>query len=101
MNQNCKEFLMSQFGDESVVEELYAEFVESFPKTVEEAASLAAARDWEKLDRAAHALKGNALVMGHAEAADAAIELRRAAKLADAEKTDEYVALLRKCAAEL
>lgn len=74
---------MEQFGDREVVDGIYEEFASSFPKLADDAKAQALAGDWEKLDRTAHTIKGNAMVVGFSEAADAAIALRQAAKLSD------------------
>ena len=93
MKECCKEYLMSQFGDEEVVGEIYNEYVASLGQKLSDSESAIVARDWIALDRAAHALKGNALAAGDEAVANAAIELRNAAKL---QKLDEANALVAK-----
>lgn len=101
MKQSCIDFLMEQFGDRDVVDEIYGEFAASFPKLVEEAAQQARDADWEKLDRTAHAIKGNSMVVGFGEAADAAIALRRAAKLSDAAESARLIGELERLKGDL
>ena len=93
MKECCKEYLMSQFGDEEVVGEIYNEYVASLGQKLSDSESAIVARDWIALDRAAHALKGNALAAGDEAVTNAAIELRNAAKL---QKLDEANALVAK-----
>jgi len=93
MKDCCKEYLMGQFGDEDVVGEIYNEYVTSLGQKLSESEAAIASQDWVALDRAAHALKGNALAAGDEAVANAAIELRNAAKL---QKLDEANALVAK-----
>jgi HPt (histidine-containing phosphotransfer) domain-containing protein len=93
MKDCCKEYLMSQFGDEDVVGEIYNEYVESLGQKLSESEAAIASQDWIALDRAAHALKGNALAAGDEAVANVAIELRNAAKL---QKLDESKGLVAK-----
>lgn len=102
MKPCCKAFLDEQFGgDEEIVSEIYAEYVSSLHAKAKEAADRLAAADWTHLDETAHTIKGNALVAGDTETADAAIALRGAAKLGDAEKGRELVARITELAAQL
>lgn len=93
MKDCCKEYLMSQFGDEDVVGEIYNEYVASLGQKLSESEAAIASQDWIALDRAAHALKGNALAAGDEAVANVAIELRNAAKL---QKLDESKGLVAK-----
>lgn len=83
MKECCRVYLIDQFGDMEVVEELYAEYVKSIAEKVAESESALAAADWTRLDRAAHTIKGNSLAVGDEETAKTAIALRNAAKLTD------------------
>ena len=87
MNPEIKAWLESQFGeDPEIVGEVYGEYVVTSKAKLAELAADFAARDWSKLDRTAHTIKGNALMVGDKTVADAAIALRAAAKAgADAE----------------
>ena len=101
MKQCCLEFLMEQFGDREVVDEIYGEFVRSMDEKLDEADAALAAADWLKLDRVAHAVKGNALAAGDTAMADVAIELRGVAKLSEAEKAGELIAKMKELKKEL
>ena len=84
MKESVRSWLIQQFGDESVAEEIYAEYRRSTAPKFDEAAAALAAGDFVQLDRIAHALKGNALMVSDQEALDAALALRDAAKAGDA-----------------
>ena len=85
MKQCCKDYLMEQFGDEDVVNEIYAEYVRSIQEKLPGFEAALAAGNWTALDQLAHAVKGNALATGDTEVANVAIELRTAAKMVDKE----------------
>ena len=87
--------MMGQFGDEEIVKEIYDEYVASLSQKLAESETALEAADWIKLDRAAHAMKGNALAAGDNEVADTAITLRNAAKLQDGEQAVGLVAKIR------
>ena len=74
---------MEQFGDEDVVNEIYAEYVKSVHEKLPALEAALATENWSSLDMLAHALKGNALATGDTEAANAAIALRVAAKMSE------------------
>ena len=96
MKECCKAFLAEQFdGDTDVMEEIYAEYVSSMGEKLPEIARAAEAREWDALDKLAHAVKGNALAVGDQETADTAISLRGAAKLSDAELAGGCIRRLR------
>ena len=100
MKECCKAYLAEQFGgDDDLSNEIYAEYVTSLGEKVAEAAAAFEARDWQKLDRAAHTVKGNALSVGDAETAEAAISLRQAAKLEDAAEAAPLVEKLKQALA--
>lgn len=95
MKECCKKYLDEQFGgDEEVVGEIYAEYVSSMGEKSGELERAFAAKDWVAVDRAAHAVKGNALAVGDQDVADAAIALRGAAKLGDEAQAGQLVAKL-------
>ena len=54
MKDCCKEYLMSQFGDEDVVGEIYNEYVASLGQKLSESEAAIASQDWIALDRVAH-----------------------------------------------
>lgn len=83
MKQCCKDYLMEQFGDEDVVNEIYAEYVTSIQEKLPEIEAALAAENWTALDSLAHAVKGNSLATGDNAVADVAISMRSAAKMSD------------------
>lgn len=97
----CREYLMGQFGEEEIVAEIYGEYVSSLSQKLEECDSALAENDWIKLDRSAHAMKGNSLAAGDNEVAEVAIALRNAAKLQDGDKCAELVAKVKELSAQL
>ena len=102
MKTVCREYLEGQFGgDESVVEELYAEYARSALEKAEEAAAALEEERYDDLDRVAHAAKGNALAVGDQETADVAIALRAAARAHDRGESAALVARLKELAAVL
>lgn len=101
MKQCCKDYLMEQFGDMDVSQEIYNEYVASMKTKVAEAEANLAAAAWVPLDRTVHALKGNALAAGDNAVADVAIAIRSAAKLADAKECERLIAKLRELEKEL
>ena len=83
MKQCCKDYLMEQFGDEEVVNEIYTEYANSIREKLPEFEAALTAENWSALDQLAHAVKGNALATGDNDVADAAIALRVSAKMSD------------------
>ena len=83
MKQCCKDYLMEQFGDEEIINEIYAEYVKSIQEKLPELEAALAAENWSTLDPLAHAVKGNALATGDTDIANVAIALRSAAKMSD------------------
>ena len=83
MKRCCRDYLMEQFGDEDVVNEIYAEYLKSTGEKLPELEAALAAENWSALDHLAHAVKGNALATGDHDVAEVAISLRRAAKMAE------------------
>ena len=84
MKECCKEYMMGQFGDEDIVAEIYGEYKTSLAQKIAECDEAVAAGDWVKLDRAAHAIKGNSLAVGDNDVAERAIAMRSAAQLQNA-----------------
>ena len=86
MKDCVKKWLTEQFGDdETIIADVFAEYVRATPEAISQADQAFAAADFPELDRIAHTLKGNALMIGDQESADAAILLRDAAKALDAD----------------
>ena len=101
MKQCCKDYLMEQFGDEDVVREIYAEYVNSMQEKIPQIEVALTAANWSGLDALAHAIKGNALATGDSPAADVAIALRGAAKMSDRETARSLFGKLKGLAEEL
>ena len=101
MKQCCKDYLMEQFGDEDVVNEIYGEYVRSIQEKMPEIEAAVAAENWSSLDPLAHAVKGNALATGDTDAANVAIALRIAAKMSDKEAACSLFAKLKELAKEI
>ena len=101
MKQCCKDYLMNQFGDEDVVNEIYAEYAHSMEEKLPEIEAALTAGNWSSLDQLAHAVKGNALATGDTDAANVAIALRIAAKMSDKEAACSLFAKLKELAKEI
>lgn len=102
MKQSCESYLREQFGDDAdVIGEIYGEYVASMVEKIGEADSALAASEWDRLDKVAHTVKGNALAAGDAEMAETAIALRKAAVLGDAAQSGTLIARLKEIAAAL
>lgn len=83
MKRCCQEYLDEQFGDPEVVGEIYEEYVRSVNDKILDAQEALEAGDWDRLDRTAHTIKGNALAAGDKEVAEVAIALRNVSHLAN------------------
>ncbi len=101
MKQCCKDYLMEQFGDEDVVNEIYAEYVKSIEEKIPELDAALATENWSLLDPLAHAVKGNALATGDTDMADVAISLRIAAKMSDKETSKSLFTKMLELAKEI
>ena len=101
MKQCCKDYLMEQFGDEDVVNEIYAEYVSSIHEKLPELDAALAEENWSALDAIAHAIKGNALAAGDTDSANAAIALRSAAKMSEKDTALALIGKLKEFAKEL
>ena len=101
MKQCCKDYLMEQFGDEEVVNEIYAEYAKSIQEKLPEFEAALTAEDWSALDRLAHAVKGNALATGDTDTANAAIDLRIAAKMSEKDSARSLFEKLKALAQEI
>lgn len=85
MKPCCKDYLMEQFEDEDVVNEIYAEYATSIREKLPELETALTTKNWTALDSLAHAVKGNSLATGDNDMANVAISLRMAAKMSDAD----------------
>ena len=83
MKQCCRDYLMEQFGDEDVANEIYGEYAKSIQEKLPELEAALTAENWTSLDKLAHAVKGNALATGDTDMANEAIALRTAAKMSE------------------
>ena len=92
---------MEQFGDEEVVNEIYAEYAGSLREKLPELETALTAENWTSLDQLAHALKGNALATGDTDIANTAISLRVAAKMAEKTTARELLDKLNELAKEI
>lgn len=101
MKECCKEYLMEQFGDMDVSQEIYNEYVSSMHAKLVEAEAALAEAAWTQLDRIVHALKGNALAAGDNAVADVAIAIRSAAKLSDSNECTRLIGELKELEKQL
>lgn len=86
MKECCRQYLNEQFGgDAGVIDEIYAEYATSVRAKAEEVAATFGARQWDAMDKAAHAVKGMALSAGDEEMANLAISLRETVKACGAD----------------
>ena len=92
---------MEQFGDEEVVNEIYAEYAKSIQEKLPEFETALAAENWSVLDHLAHAVKGNALATGDTETANAAVALRIAAKMSEKDSAHSLFEKLKALAKEI
>ena len=101
MKQCCKEYLMEQFGDEEIVNEIYEEYSRSIQEKLPGLEAALNAENWAALDPLAHAVKGNALATGDTDVANVAIELRSAAKMSEKEAANALFGKLKALAQEI
>ena len=101
MKKVCNDFLMEQFGDQDVVNEIYEEYAKSAKEKIAEADAALTSENWTELDRIAHAVKGNALAVGDNDVANVAIVLRNAAKLSDKTEAAALIEKLKELAKEI
>jgi len=102
MKECCRVYLDEQFGgDADVIGEIYNEYVSSVREKLGDASDAFAASDWERLDRIAHTVKGNALAAGDGPIAETAIALRKAAALKDSATASSLIARLGELEKEL
>ena len=101
MKACCKDYLMEQFGDEEVVNEIYEEYFKSIQEKLPELETALTAENWSGLDQLAHAVKGNALATGDTDTANAAIALRTAAKMSEKETALALIGKMKESAKEI
>ena len=101
MKQCCNDYLMEQFGDEDVVNEIYAEYVKSIHEKLPEIEVAVTTENWVTLDSLAHAVKGNALATGDSDVANTAISLRVAAKMSEKNTANSLLDKLKELAKEI
>ena len=102
MKECCRVYLDEQFGgDADVIGEIYNEYVSSMLEKLADAEQARAAEEWERLDRVAHTIKGNALAAGDNAMAETAIALRKASALKDGAEADALISRLRELQKEL
>ena len=102
MKECCRQYLNEQFGDDAeVVAAIYAEYVASIGAKTAEADAALAEGAWDKLDKVAHTVKGNALAAGDQQMADAAIALRNSAKLQERDQAVRLIADMKALAEQL
>ena len=89
MTEGVAKWLDEQFGGEQeIIREVYAEYLRSSAEKIAEGRAARTAEDYPLLDRIAHTLKGNALMVGDQASADAAVALRDASKVSDGKAAD-------------
>ena len=101
MKQCCKDYLMEQFGDEDVINEIYEEYANSIREKTPEIEAALTAENWSALDQLAHAVKGNALATGDTSVANVAVALRVAAKMSEKDTACSLFEKLKELAKEI
>jgi HPt (histidine-containing phosphotransfer) domain-containing protein len=81
--------------DQSVIDDIYNEFIPAFKKNLAEANEAFAKKDWEALATAAHTLKGDTAIVGLMTLRELAMELQSAGKSADADACERLLAALK------
>lgn len=95
MKDDVRTWLDEQFqGDAETIRLVWSEYLASAEAKLAEARAARVAGDYPLLDRVAHTLKGNALMVGDAESVTAAVALRDAAKASDGPASDLALAQL-------
>lgn len=92
---------MEQFGDEDVVNEIYAEYAKSIQEKLPEIEAALTTENWATLDSVAHALKGNALATGDTDTANVAVSLRNAAKMSEKDTAQSLFEKLQELAKDI
>lgn len=98
MKDDVRQWLNEQFGgDEETIAAVWDEYLNSAAEKIAEGRAALAAFDFPLLDRIAHTLKGNALMVGDQASVAAGVALRDAAKASDptaAERALDQIAAL-------
>lgn len=95
MKEDAKAWLAEQFpGDAETLRLIWDEYLSASAAKLAEARVARAAEDYPLLDRLAHALKGNALMVGDRASAEAALALRATAKASEGAIADMALARL-------
>ena len=98
MKDDVRQWLNEQFGgDEETIAVVWGEYLNSASEKIAEGRAALAAFDFPLLDRIAHTLKGNALMVGDQASVTAGVALRDAAKASDpaaAERALDQIAAL-------
>ena len=101
MKDDVKTWLNEQFeGDAEMIRLVWGEYLASAEAKLAEARAALAAEDYPLLDRVAHTLKGNALMVGDAAFVTATVALRDAAKASDGTASDRALVRLAELDAE-
>lgn len=84
MKEDARQWLKEQFGDDAeMTAAVWNEYLSASTSKITEARAALAAGDYPLLDRIAHTIKGNALMVGDQQSATAGLALRDAAKASD------------------
>ena len=98
MKDDVRQWLNEQSGgDEETIAAVWGEYLNSAAEKIAEGRAALAAFDFPLLDRIAHTLKGNALMVGDQASVAAGVALRDAAKASDptaAERALDQIAAL-------
>ena len=95
MNDNVRQWMNEQFeGDSETIALVWGEYLNETAVKLDAVRTALAASDFPELDRLAHTLKGNALMVGDTALVQASISLRDAAKASDAEASGRALARL-------
>jgi len=85
LRKETQDWLNEQFlGDKEMIATVWAEYERSAREKIESSRAALAASDYTRLDRLAHTLKGDALLVGDQAVVQEAIALRAAAVASDA-----------------
>lgn len=92
MKENARRWMAEQFADDAdTIAMVWNEYLTETAAKIDAARAALAAEDYPLLDRLAHTLKGNALMVGDQELALAAVALRDAAKASDSDGCDTCI----------
>lgn len=95
MKDVCRTWMNEQFeGDAETIAVVWEEYLGVSAEKLAAARDALAAEDFPQLDHLAHTLKGNALMVGDQPLAEAAIQLRGAAKASDAGSSARILATI-------